>query len=171
MSLRSRIILVDTNVIIEAHRTNVWPSLTKALRLETVGICVMETQTGAQNRRPEQRIDEAALRASLHNVHEVSERERAIAATRDTQIGWLDAGERELWAHAIGRDDVWLLCGPDAASLRVGIRLGFRERLTALEALCKEVGCRPALALKNQYSRAWLEKKLMEMAIQEGRWP
>jgi hypothetical protein len=171
MSLRSRIILVDTNVIIEAHRTNVWPSLTKALRLETVGICVMETQTGAQNRRPEQRIDEAALRASLRNVHEVSERDRAIAATRDTQIGWLDAGERELWAHAIGREDVWLLCGPDAASLRVGIRLGFRERLTALEALCTEVGCRPALALKNQYSRAWLEKKLMEMAIQEGRWP
>ena len=149
MSLRSRIILVDTNVIIEAHRTNVWPSLTKALQLETVGICVMETQTGAQNRRPEQRIDEAALRASLRNVHEVSERDRAIAATRDTQIGWLDAGERELWAHAIG----------------------FRERLTALEALCTEVGCRPALALKNQYSRAWLEKKLMEMAIQEGRWP
>ena len=86
----------------------------------------------------EERIDEAALRASLRNVHQVSERDRAIAATRDTQIGWLDAGERELWAHAISREDAWLLCGPDAASLRVGIRLGFRERLTALEALCTE---------------------------------
>ena len=171
MSLRSRIILVDTNVIIEAHRTNVWPALAKTLQLETVGVCVLETQTGAQNRRPELRIDEAALRASLRRVHNVSELDRAKAATRDAQVAWLDAGERDLWAHAIGREDAWLLCGPDAASLRVGIRLGFRGRLAALEALCTEVGCRPAVAWKNQYTRAWLEKKLMDMAIQEGRWP
>lgn len=171
MSLRSRIILVDTNVIIEAHRTNVWPALTEALQLETVGFCVLETQTGWQNRRPEQRIDEAALRASLRQVHNVSELDRAKAATRDPQLGWLDAGERDLWAHAMGREDTWLLCGPDAASLRVGVRLGFRERLAALDALCAEAGCRPAPALKAQYTRAWLEKKLVEMAIQEGRWP
>ena len=171
MAIRNRIILVDTNVIFEAHRTNVWPALARALQIETVEFCVLETQTGAQNRRPEQRIDEAALRASLRQVRDVSELDRARAATRDTQVGWLDAGERDLWAHAIGREDAWLLCGPDAASLRVGIRLGFRDRLTALEALCVEIGCRPGHALKNQYTAAWLEKMLMDMAIQEGRWP
>ena len=47
----------------------------------------------------------------------------------------LDLGERSLWAHALTRSDAWVLCGPDKASLRFGVRLGFRERLVALEWL------------------------------------
>ena len=49
----------------------------------------------------------------------------------------LDPGERALWAHALTRNDDWILCGPDKASLRFGVRLGFRERLVALEALAR----------------------------------
>ena len=42
---------------------------------------------------------------------------------------------QSLWAHARKRDDAWILCGPDRASLRCGVRLGFRERLVSLERL------------------------------------
>ncbi|MGC8074344.1 hypothetical protein ACP3W1_27665, partial [Salmonella enterica] len=74
---------MDTNVILEAHRTGCWRALRGGLRLETVEECVAETQTGAQRRRPEQRIDETILRRDLKSVHTVTDRERAAALARD----------------------------------------------------------------------------------------
>ena len=50
-------VLVDTNVIIEAHRTRSWPALSGGWRVETVEACVAETQTGFQRRRQEDAID------------------------------------------------------------------------------------------------------------------
>ena len=40
------VVLVDTNVIIEAHRTAAWAALVGAYGVETVEDCVTETQTG-----------------------------------------------------------------------------------------------------------------------------
>ena len=50
-------VLVDTNVILEAHRTGSWGALTGGYAVETVEDCVTETQTGFQRRQPENRID------------------------------------------------------------------------------------------------------------------
>ena len=58
-------LLVDTNTIIESHRTGSWQALVGGYRVETVELCVMETQTGFQLRRPEQSIVAGELRASL----------------------------------------------------------------------------------------------------------
>ena len=80
--------------------------------METVEDCVTETQTEIQRRRPERRIDEAELRERLAEVHAVGDRERAEFAIRAGDIA-LDRGEASLWAHALGRDDHWILCGPD----------------------------------------------------------
>ena len=171
MSPRSSIILVDTMVIIEAHRTHTWAALSKTLQLETVEACALETQTGAQNRRPEQLIDEIALRASLRQIHSVSELDRAKLLLRDAQAAVLDPGERDLWAHALQRPDTWLFCGPDRASYRLAIRLGFRDRLLSLEALCREAGSRPAPPLASHHTRKGHEAMITAMAIQEGRWP
>lgn len=164
-------ILVDTNVILEAHRASCWRALRGAHRLETVETCVMETQTGAQNRRPEQRIDEAVLRADLRAVHAVTVRERAAAFVRDEFFGSLDGGERDLWSHALGRSDAWVLCGPDKASLRLGMRLGFRDRLVALEALLDAVGHRPKVSLRPAYTTAWQRDVLARIALEEGSRP
>ena len=41
----------------------------------------------------------------------------------------LDGGEKALWAHVLARPNAWLLCGPDKASLRIGVRLNLRDRL------------------------------------------
>src|SRR5258706_11040548 len=130
-------VLVDTNVIIEAWRVGAWGALASGYRVETVEDCVTETQTGMQQRRPEQQIDGARLRASLAAVHPVGAAERAAAVLRDPDFGFLDPGEQSLWAHALTRADAWVLCGPDKASLRFGVRLGFREKLVPLETLLR----------------------------------
>ena len=127
-------VLVDTNVIIEAHRTQAWRALIGGYGVETVEDCVTETQTGFQRRRSEEAIDRGQLRESLANVYAVSDLERAELAVRVDGIA-LDLGEWSLWAHARGREGPWVLCGPDKASLRCGVRLGFRDQLVSLEGL------------------------------------
>ncbi len=167
MARRRGPVLVDTNIILECWRLGAWRTLTGGYRVETVEDCVIETQTGFQRRRPEQQIDNAALRASLAAVHQVRDSERAAAIVRDQMFSFLDVGEQSLWAHALTRNDAWVLCGPDKASLRFGVRLGLRERLVALEDLLQGVGHKPA-ALRTAYTSAWLAKTLGEIVIMEG---
>jgi hypothetical protein len=161
-------ILVDTNVILECWRVGSWRALAGGYHVETVEDCVTETQTGFQRRRPEQRIDAAALRQSLAQVHDVTPAQLAAAIVRDETISFLDVGERSLWAHALTRTDAWLLCGPDRASLRFGIRLEFRDRLVALERLLTDVGARPRQALRPAYTTRWLDTVLAELGLLEG---
>lgn len=162
-------VLVDTNAIIEAWRVNAWRALCGGYALETVEECVIETQTGYQKRRPEQQIDREALLAGLKAIHKISDAERAAALIRDGEIAMLDEGEKALWAHALARSDAWVLCGPDKASLRIGVRLNLRDRLFSLERLLEEAGFRPKTALKSAYRQDWLSRTLVELAQREGR--
>lgn len=157
---------MDTNTIIEAHRIRAWAALAEGWRVETVEDCVTETETGFQRRRPEQSIAVDKLRASLTAVHAVTDRQRAELALRVQDIA-LDVGEESLWAHAVGRSDRWVLCGPDKASLRCGVRLGFRERLVSLQELLNRVGHRPGVALKRHYTKKWLDGTLGEFVLEE----
>ena len=160
-------VLVDTNVILEAHRTGTWRALTGGYRVETVEECVTETQTGFQLRRPERQIDGVELRDRLSTVHTVEDLDRARLAVRVDNIA-LDEGEASLWAHALSRIDDWVLCGPDKASLRCGIRLGFRERLVSMQELLNAVGRnRPGIALHEAYTKNWHEKTLGELVFAE----
>ena len=160
-------VLEDTNVILECHRTGSWRALAGGYTVETVEDCVVETQTGFQRRRREQWIDGSELRASLSAVHEVGERERAELAVRVPDIV-LDRGEASLWAHALHRDDGWVLCGPDKASLRFGIRLGCRERLVSLERLLEDAGHRAIPALKEAYTRSWHNRTVGRLVLAEA---
>ncbi len=95
---RESCVLVDTNVVLEAHRTACWPALTGGSRIETVEDCVTETQTGFQMRRPEQTIDNSQFQSSLFDVHQVNNEERAELMIRTRGIA-LDLGEESLWAR------------------------------------------------------------------------
>lgn len=159
-------VLVDTNVILEAYRIGAWKALSGGYAVETVEDCVTETQTGFQRRRREEQIDAAELRASLRAVHGVSDRQLAEVAIRASDIA-LDVGERALWAHALTRTDGWLLCGPDKASLRAGIRFGCRDRHVALERLLDEAGHRPKQKLGLAHTTRWLEHTLGELVLSE----
>ncbi len=120
-------VLVDTNVILECFRVGAWRALAGGYGVETVEDCVTETQTGFQRRRPEQQIDAAhARRIARRRSIQVGDAERAAVAVRESMFSSLDVGERSLWAHALTRNDAWVLCGPDKASLRFGVRLGLR---------------------------------------------
>jgi len=160
-------VLVDTNAILESFRIGAWRALSGGYAVETVEDCVTETQTGFQRRRPEQQIEVKELRASLAAVHGVGDQELAAMAVLAPDIA-LDIGERSLWAHALTRKDGWVLCGPDKASLRFGVRLGYRDQLVALERLLDEAGYRPKESLKAAYTTKWLEKTLGELFLSEG---
>lgn len=162
-------LLVDTMVILECWRIGAWRALSKGYRVETVEDCVVETQTGFQRRKHEVPVDNRDLRASLAAIHEVTDRERAVGFVRDPLFSVLDLGEQSLWAHALSRqDNVWILCGPDTASLRFGLRCDFSDRLRALERLLKDVGYNPK-ALKPHYTSNWLDKKTGELVMLEGK--
>jgi hypothetical protein len=159
-------VLVDTNVILECWRIGAWKALSGGYGVETVEDCVIETQTGYQRRRAEQQIEQAVLQASLAAVHKVSDRERAAAIVRDSQVAFLDPGEQSLWAHALTRNDAWVLCGPDRASLRIGVRLGLRDRLVALEQLLRDAG--HGRGLSPAYTSGWHAKTVGEFMIMEA---
>jgi hypothetical protein len=162
-------VLVDTNVILECWRIGAWRALTGGYRVETVEDCVIETQTGFQRRRIEQQVTVTELRGSLAaQPHPVSAAELAAFAVQAPDIA-LDVGERSLWAHALTRADEWVLCGPDKASLRRGVRLGFRERLVSLENLLEDVGYRTRGGLKTAYTTQWLDRTLGEFILSERR--
>jgi hypothetical protein len=171
MARHQGVVLVDTNVVIECWRTSSWKALAGGYSVETVEMCEMETLTGMQRRRPEEQIDPRVLRASLKAVHPVRDADRVRAILADDQVRFLDAGELMLWAHALTRNDAWILCGPDKASLRVGIRLGFRERLVSLERLLADVGFKAKTALRENYSQRWLDQALAQLNQLEGRRP
>lgn len=160
-------VLVDTNAILESFRVGSWRALSKGYDVETVEDCIVETQTGFQRRSPEMQIDAAELRTTLQAIHPVIDAQRAIVALRAPDIA-LDVGERSLWAHALTRSDAWVLCGPDKASMRFGVRLGLKDRLIALETLLSDAGYRPKEVLKPAYTAKWLDKLLSELFMSEG---
>jgi hypothetical protein len=160
-------VLVDTNAILESFRVGSWRALSGGYAVETVEDCITETQTGFQRRSPEMQIDAAELRATLQAIHPVIDAQRAVIAVRAPDIA-LDVGERSLWAHALTRSDAWVLCGPDKASMRFGVRLGLKDRLIALETLLSDAGHRPKEALKPAYTAKWLDKLLGELFMSEG---
>ncbi|HEY4143505.1 hypothetical protein, partial [Pinirhizobacter sp.] len=107
-----QIVLVDTNVILEAHRTGCWKSLATYFSLHTVAKVVEETQTGYQNRRQEELIDEALLRRQLAHVEHISETQR-VQFNMTHGHPSLDDGERDLVIYAgTFSKPVWLLNSP-----------------------------------------------------------
>jgi hypothetical protein len=168
VALRGRPVLLDTNAILEAWRVRAWKALAGGHFLETVEMVVAETHTGFQRRSREQQIDQTVLRQSLKAIHVVSDLHRAALALQVPDIA-LDPGERDLWAHALTRQDAWVLCGPDKASLRVGVRLGFREQLVSLETLVGTVGLQARTKLREQFTSRWLSTALSAMVVAEGR--
>ena len=149
----AQVVLVDTNVIIEAHRVKCWNALAAYYALETVEKCVEETQTGAQNRSPAENIDQNKLRGTLRAVHRVSEIEIAEFLLRQKQH--LDAGERDLLSHAATRHDAWIVSSPDKAAMRVAFAEGWADRLIALEALCNHLKIGTSQKLNRNYTVAW----------------
>jgi hypothetical protein len=158
---KNQIVLVDTNVILEAHRVGYWVSLSQYFALHTVEKVVEETQTGYQNRAPEQTIPEATLRKQLRHVESVTDTQRAEFSINYADAV-LDDGERDLviYAGLLTQAQpavaVWFLNSPDIATVRHAHRRQWLDHLISLEEMSQHLKLKAKLNLKNNYTRAWL---------------
>jgi hypothetical protein len=149
---KGEVLLVDTNVIIEAHRVKCWKALCDFYRIETVEKCVEETQTGASNRHPSEIIDYSVLKRQLSEIHHVTPLQRADFILKNKIP--LDDGERDLLAHIATRTDIWILSSPDKAAMRAANEMGWLDHLVSLEAACRNIKLSTP-PLKQNYTEEW----------------
>lgn len=154
---RGQRVLVDTNVIIEAHRTGCWTALTAHFAVETVDKIIEETQTGAQNRSPETHIDEAVLRSSLRHVAVITDEMRAQFHASFPSVA-LDPGERDLvvYAGSLSSKDLWMLNSPDMAAVRHAYSRGWLDRVVSLEAMNAQIKGRLGSGFRDNFTESWL---------------
>lgn len=154
-----RVVLLDTNVIIEAVRTNCWNALTGGFQSETVEECRLEALKGDTTRRGYVPVSVVQLER-LSKVHVVSDIARATFAMEYEGAAAMDGGERALFAHAHERlqqgDDVWVISSPDKASVRAAIDLEWSDKIVSLEHLVSLVGVRPKPPLDDHHGERWL---------------
>lgn len=148
-----QVVLVDTNIIIEAVRTGCWNALVSRFALETVDKCLEEARTGDPTRRAYVAVDAEQLKG-LSKAHSVTAIEKAYLAVALPTADQLDAGERELFAHALGRADAWIAGCADRAALKAAFALGWKDRIVSLEAMAEDAGARPKL--KRHFRERWL---------------
>ena len=164
--LHQRTVLVDTNAIIEAHRTGTWRALAGGYRVATVEDCVTETQTGFQLRKPEQSIAVSQLRASLATEHRVDDRQRADWQYAHRGSYWTGVKNRCGRTH-LGAKTGGFCAARTEPAYAAEYGLGFRDRIVSLEELLDDVGHRPRTALKRHYTKKWLEGVLVEILLAE----
>lgn len=154
MPKRGDAILLDTMIIIEAHRVKVWNAIVDAFNLETVEKVIEEVGTGDYLNPNYIKIDQSAARKNM-TVHAVTQRELAELQLKCRNAGKIDEGEKYLLAHAIQRKDLWLLCSSDKAALRTVHEARCLNRCISLESAMRLVGEKKKL--KINYTEKWLK--------------
>lgn len=164
---RGQVLLVDTNIIIEAVRTRCWNALTSYFTVETVEECYQEVLTGDPQRPGYVTVDSGQLRKDLKGRHPVEDLDRARLTLACADAELLDAGERDLFAHAHGRTDPWLASCADRAAVNVALTLGWEERIVSLEKLAQRAGSRSGF--KRHFTEAWLSDVRTEFKLARVR--
>ncbi len=162
---RGQVVLVDTNIMIEAVRTHCWNAIANHFAVETVEKCREEARTGGPMRRnyvPMELSDLECVRV----VHVVTESERANLALNLQTADALDAGERDLFAHALVRNDAWIASCADRAALKGAFALGWKDRMVSLESLARTAGIKPHL--KDHFLERWLSKERTAFLLEQG---
>lgn len=168
--MASRVTLVDTNVILEAVRIEVWKAITGGAEVHTVEECVAESRRGDRYSDSYVSVEEVDL-DRLIGVHTVEERDRATLGLKLGDIA-LDDGERDLYAHCLSRGESpeWILASPDRAAIRAAVRLGWTERLVSLEEVARQVGCPSSKLgrLRPHFRSTWLQSVRTDALLEEG---
>ena len=160
-------ILLDNNAIGDAVDLKVWKGLLGAYLGQLETVTTVAEEAGSYFRKlPE--MTELLTSLKRMTVHDVTREQRAALAVRLTGVA-LDQGERDLWAHGIARQDAWMLCGPDIASVRAAVLLGQKDRLVSLEELLEAAGFSTRGLPLNQ-TRKWLDQTRSRIVF-EGPMP
>jgi len=160
-----QIVLVDTNIIIEAVRTCCWNAVSSHFTIETVEKCMEEARTGDPMRRQYVPVTAEDL-GRIGGVHDVNRGEQVRLAATLPMADELDAGERHLFAHALGRSDAWIASCADRAALRAAFALGWKDRMVSLASLAHAAGSKPDL--KEHFCERWLSDLRTAFVLEEG---
>ena len=162
--MKGQRVLLDTMVIIEAHRVGCWSSLLNWFKLETVERCIIECASGNKARAGYVPLDAEKLKTEM-TVHEVSQTMRTELATKGGSMIGVHDGERDLLSYALTQPPIPLVCCVDKAAIRLAHRLKMLERLIALDEMAHEAGNRKQ-GYARQYTKAWLAE--FKMAVIMG---
>ena len=162
MTAKGDIVLVDTNVIIEAHRAKCWRAIINFFRVETVEKCCEEAATGDKRRADYVAVDVEEMKKAVA-VHAVSLMELAEIETRLAEPDRIDMGEKHLLAHAIAKPGAWYLSASDRAAVKAGNELRLLDRFVSLEALARAVGI--STPLKRHFTEDWLRALRTEILL------
>lgn len=162
MSKRHEEVLMDANAIIEAHRTNCWKAIAAGYRLGTVKECLEETQRGDKH-SPRYVVVPRAEVERRAKIYEVTNEMQAAAALAIPNLDVLDAGEKDLVTYAFSRSEVFLLCSPDSAVVRLAHNLGWDARLISLEELLQGINFSANLAA--HFTKKWLGQFLTQLRL------
>jgi len=151
-------VLMDSNAIIEAHRLRCWPNLLAFFSIETVDMCARECASGGQQlHRNYVPVDTQALRENT-TEHAVDDAMRMELILREPSAADIDDGEKDLLAYAMTLPkNIFLICSPDKACMKVAARMGLLEQLVSLQSLAERVG-RGSLKFKLNYTEKWHRK-------------
>jgi hypothetical protein len=139
-------------IVIEAVRTNCWNAISGQRALATVEECATELRSGDASRAgyvPVTKTDLARL-----EVRPLSKLESAQFRLRYPDADGMDAGERDLLAHATTRTDDFAICSSDKAAVRAAHAFGWLDRLVSLESLASSVGARPKPPVRAQFTES-----------------
>jgi hypothetical protein len=155
-------VFADTNVILEAFRTNCWKAISSHFAIETVEKCVEETLTGNPGDPRHISVPPADLNAGLAAQHPVTRKELASLVLTHPACTMLDDGEKHLLAWLVASklqpSVLIVVTTADKAALVASHGLGWLDCALSLEDLARSAGVGKgnidALAL--QYRNDWL---------------
>ncbi|PLX22907.1 MAG: hypothetical protein C0600_16120 [Ignavibacteria bacterium] len=165
MSKPRRLVLVDTMIIFEAHRTGCWARLAGIYELRTVEKVQEEALAGRKTRTDYIAVNPAEFGSRIA-VEKVSERMLIEAYKACEDLGLLDDGEKHLLAyiHSLDPDErPLLLTTADKAAIKVACQLGLKDNLISLGELVE----RGTLDrdLKTQYSKEFLHSERTKFSL------
>lgn len=156
-------VLLDTMIIIEAHRVGCWRAMLGHYRLDTVQKCMEECATGNQRRRVRVPIDVGQLQTDI-SPKPVTAKEITQFTLRYPGAVDLDAGEKELMAYALTLESgSYYMCSSDRACLRAGFTLGMT--FVSFEELVEGTGER--VALERHHTKTWLQQQRTQWRLEE----
>lgn len=163
-------VLLDTCVIIEAHRISCWKALCQAFDVETVQCCVDECCAGDPLKPGRVPIKREDLHAGMARVHDVTDIMLATLAIEQDDLPALDDGELHLmaWLHANPTEAVLtVISTSDRAALRAAHVLRLLDRVTSLQELGRGagVGRKQLEKLEHHFSEDWLGAVRMQLRM------
>lgn len=157
-------VFADTNVILEAFRTECWTAITTHFAIETVQKCVEEALTGNPGNPRHVAVPPADLNTGLACQYLVGRKEIAALVLGYPACSTLDDGERHLFAWLFANkllpSPIIVVTTADKAALVASYRLGWLDCTASLEDLARKAGVgRSNLdALALQYREDWLSR-------------